>query len=70
MDSEITVVGAGIVGSALACLLSKQGIKVNLVDIPQELIGGEYSEDEDYRDDVKNWLYDIWEKKDEFLSTR
>ena len=32
MDSEITVVGAGIVGSALACLLSKQGIKVNLVD--------------------------------------
>ena len=45
-------------------------IKVNLVDIPQELIGGEYSEDEDYRDDVKNWLYDIWEKKDEFLSTR
>ncbi len=32
MDSEITVVGAGIVGSALACLLSKQGIKVTLVD--------------------------------------
>ena len=32
MDSEITVVGAGVVGSSLACLLSKQGIKVTLLD--------------------------------------
>ena len=32
MDSEITIVGAGIVGSSLACLLSKQGIKVTLID--------------------------------------
>ena len=32
MDSEITIVGAGIVGSSLACLLSKQGIKVTLLD--------------------------------------
>ena len=31
MDSEITIVGAGIVGSSLACLLSKQGIKVTLL---------------------------------------
>ena len=44
-------------------------IKVNVIDIPQELIGGEYSEDENYRDDVKNWLYDIWDKKDKFLSS-
>ena len=32
MDSEITIVGAGIVGSSLARLLSKQGIKVTLID--------------------------------------
>ena len=32
MDSEITIVGAGIVGSSLACLLSKQGVKVTLLD--------------------------------------
>jgi len=32
VDSEITVVGAGIVGSSLACLLSNQGIKVTLLD--------------------------------------
>ena len=32
MDSEITVVGANVVGSSLACLLSKQGIKVTLLD--------------------------------------
>jgi len=32
VDSEITVVGANVVGSSLACLLSKQGIKVTLLD--------------------------------------
>ena len=32
MDSEITVVGAGVVGSSLACLLSNRGIKVTLLD--------------------------------------
>jgi len=48
--------------------MNKATIKVNLIDIPQGLIGGEYSEDENYRDDVKNWLYDIWKKKDKFLS--
>ena len=49
--------------------MNKATIKVNVIDIPQELIGGEYSEDENYRDDVKNWLYDIWDKKDKFLSS-
>ncbi len=49
--------------------MNEATIKVNVIDIPQELIGGEYSEDENYRDDVKNWLYDIWDKKDKFLSS-
>jgi hypothetical protein len=49
--------------------MNKATIKVNLLDIPQELLGGEYSEDKIYRDELKNWLYDIWEKKDKFLSS-
>jgi len=44
-------------------------VKVNLIDIPQKLLGGDYSEDEIYRDDLKNWLYDIWQEKDKFLSS-
>lgn len=32
MDSEVTVVGAGVVGSSLACLLSSNGIQVTLID--------------------------------------
>ena len=44
-------------------------VKVNLIDIPQKLLGGDYSEDEIYRDDLKNWLYDIWQDKDRFLNS-
>ena len=49
--------------------MNEATIKVNLIDIPQTLLGGEYSEDEIYRDDLKNWLYDIWQEKDKFLSS-
>ena len=49
--------------------MNEATIKVNLIDIPQKLLGGEYSEDEIYRDDLKNWLYDIWQEKDKFLSS-
>ena len=49
--------------------MNEATIKVNLIDIPQTLLGGEYSEDEIYRDDLKNWLYDIWQKKDRFLNS-
>jgi len=49
--------------------MNEATIKVNLIDIPQTLLGGEYSEDEIYRDDLKNWLYDIWQDKDRFLNS-
>jgi len=38
MDSEVTVVGAGVIGSSLACLLSNQGIKVTLIDRGNPLV--------------------------------
>ena len=49
--------------------MNEATVKVNLIDIPQRLLRGEYSEDEIYRDDLKNWLYDIWQEKDKFLSS-
>ena len=49
--------------------MNEATIKVNLIDIPQKLLRGQYSEDEIYRDDLKNWLYDIWQEKDRFLNS-
>ena len=49
--------------------MNEATVKVNLIDIPQKLLRGQYSEDEIYRDDLKNWLYDIWQEKDKFLSS-
>ena len=49
--------------------MNEATVKVNLIDIPQRLLRGEYSEDEIYREDLKNWLYDIWQEKDKFLSS-
>ena len=49
--------------------MSEATVKVNSIGIPQKLLQGQYSEDEIYRDDLKNWLYDIWQEKDKFLSS-
>ena len=32
MNIDVTIVGAGLVGCTLACLLSNQGLKVGIVD--------------------------------------
>ena len=50
--------------------MNKATIKVNSIDIPQDLLGKEYSEDAIFRDDLKEWLYDIWTKKDKFLDSQ
>ena len=69
-NKEISVIGGtGHVGFPLGLVFSAKNFKVNLIDIPQKLLGGEYSEDKIYRDDLKNWLYDIWQDKDRFLNS-
>ena len=50
--------------------MNKATIKVNSIDIPQDLLGKDYSEDAIFRDDLKEWLYDIWTKKDKFLDSQ
>jgi len=49
--------------------ISAINIKVRVIEIPQNLLGKDYSKDKGFRDDLKNWLYEIWEAKEEFLNS-
>ena len=42
-------------------------IRVEQVPIPQHLLGGSYSEDATHRQQVKEWLEGLWERKDQLL---
>jgi hypothetical protein len=49
--------------------MSVISIKVRVIEIPQNLLGKDYSKDKRFRDDLKDWLNGIWEAKDEFLNS-
>ncbi len=44
-------------------------IKVRSIDIPEDLLNKDYSKDQQFRNDLKDWLNLIWEEKDSFLSS-
>jgi len=44
-------------------------IKVRSIDIPEDLLNKDYAKDRQFRDDLKNWLNQIWGEKDRFLSS-
>ena len=44
-------------------------IKVRSIDIPKDLLNKDYSKDQQFRNDLKDWLNLIWEEKDSFLSS-
>ena len=44
-------------------------IKVRSIEIPEDLLKKDYSKDEQFRNDLKDWLDLIWEEKDRFLSS-
>ncbi len=47
--------------------LNKATIKVDLISIPENFAGKDYSQDQTFREEIKTWLYDIWQEKDKFL---
>jgi len=49
--------------------MSVINIKVRVIEIPKNLLGNHYSKEKGFRDDLKDWLYKIWEAKDEFLNS-
>jgi len=44
-------------------------IKVRTIEIPEDLLNKDYSKDSQFRNDLKDWLNQIWEEKDRFLSS-
>ena len=47
--------------------LNKATIKVDLISIPVNFVGKDYSQDQTFREEIKTWLYGIWQEKDKFL---
>jgi 1-acyl-sn-glycerol-3-phosphate acyltransferase len=48
--------------------MSNVEIHVNIIDVPESLIQKNYTEDEKFREELKEWLYSIWEAKNKFLN--
>ena len=49
--------------------MSDVSIKVRVIEIPKHLLNKDYSNEKGFRDDLKDWLYQIWEVKEEFLNS-
>ena len=49
--------------------MSVISIKIRVIEIPKNLLGNNYSKEKGFRDDLKDWLYEIWEAKEEFLNS-
>ena len=49
--------------------MSVISIKVRAIEVPKKILGNDYSKEKGARDDLKDWLYEIWEAKEEFLNS-
>ena len=50
--------------------MSNVDVKVRIIEVPEDFQGKNYSEDKNYRQELKKWLYDIWEEKNNFLNNK
>ena len=48
--------------------MSNVEIQVKIIDVPESLVQKNYTEDEKFREELKEWLYSIWEEKNKFLN--
>jgi len=48
--------------------MSEADIKVRKIDIPDSLLGKDYSNQPEFRQELKDWLNNIWDKKNKFLN--
>ena len=47
--------------------MSEASIKVRVQDIPKEFYERDFSLEKEYREDLKEWLFEIWGKKESFM---
>ena len=50
--------------------MSNVKIQVKIIDVPESLVQKNYTEDEKFREELKEWLYSIWEEKNRFLNNK
>ena len=43
-------------------------IRINQIEIPQELRSRDYNQDDQHRDKIKKWVDDLWVSKDQFIT--
>ena len=48
--------------------MSSVEIQVKIIDVPENLVQKNYMEDEKFREELKEWLYSVWEEKNKFLN--
>ena len=49
--------------------MSEVSVSVRTLEIPETLLGKDYSKNDKFREELKDWLYDVWQEKDKFLKT-
>ena len=47
--------------------MSKADVRVRQINIPDNLLGKNYEDDPIFREDLKEWVYDIWSDKEKYL---
>jgi len=50
--------------------MSNVKIQVKIINVPENLVQKNYAEDEKFREELKEWLYSIWEEKNRFLNNK
>ena len=48
--------------------MSEVNIKVRKIDIPNSFLGKDYSNQPEFRQELKDWLQNIWDEKNKFLN--
>ena len=47
--------------------MSKADVRVRQINIPDDLLGKNYEDDPIFRENLKEWVYDIWSDKEKYL---
>jgi hypothetical protein len=47
--------------------MSKVNVKVRKLEIPDNLLGRNYEEDAEFREELKLWIENLWLDKDKYI---
>ena len=50
--------------------MSKVNVRVREIPIPESLLGRDYEEDIEFRNELKSWIEKVWSEKDHYLEER